>query len=219
MGDLWSNASITNPFNDSQVDQLGDNNGIVENLPSLSFDIPDNKIVNNLNQRIDDSKRYFDKQDGHNLTNARNEAMRGYLGRTIDVNRLYRYMVPYNENQLYIAVESIVSYATAQNPQPEVYPAQDSDTSKIFARDLEKYMMAHSDHFQLSSLLQSCVRNVLAKKVAFIELEFDPDYGDNGEIIPRVLNPEHCIVDKHAKVGETPQFFCIMTVMSVNQII
>ena len=41
--------------------------------------------------------------------------------------------------------------------------------------------------------------------------------GKNGEIIPIVRDPEHCVVDKNAPQGVNPKFFTIMIKMSVNE--
>jgi hypothetical protein len=46
---------------------------------------------------------------------------------------------------------------------------------------------------------------------------FDPNSGKNGEIIPFAPDPEHCVIDKNARMGENPAFFCYMLKMTVNE--
>lgn len=216
----WSNSQQSNPFNDPAVDLISQITGTIDTLPSLSFDMPDEVIVKNLNARIEDSTSYWNNSKGFNLEESRNQSVRAYLGKQNDKTQYYRYQNPrYNENQIYVAEESIVAYLTAQNPQPEVYPSQDTPQAKIFAGDLEKAMMAHSEHFGLAGLAESCVRNTLNKKVGFIYFHFDPDYGKNGEIIPMVVDPSHVVVDKNAKKGQDPDFICINLKMNAAQII
>lgn len=214
----WSDTHLNVPFNNTNVDNISERTGVIDSFPSLAFDIPDNDIVNNLDARIEDSRGYYDDAQGFNLSQFRAKAMKMYLNKVPDTTKLYRFQDPYQENQLYIAVESIVAYLTAQNPAPEVYPAQDNDQSKKFATDLEKAMMAHTEQFQLAGLVEACVRNVLTKKVAFLYLHYDPDYGDKGEIIPSVLDPEYVVVDKNAKRGEDPAFICVSLKMSASEI-
>lgn len=210
---------LSSPFDDPLVDQIEGMTGVIDSVPSLSFDISDEVIVKNLDARIEDSKTYYDNPKGFDLTHYRSQAQLMYLGKQADTTRLYRFQQPYIENQIYVAVESIVAYLTAQNPAPEVYPSDDTPQAKKFAQDIEKASMAHSEHFQLAGLLESVVRNTLTKKVGFIYFHFDPDYGKNGEIIPIVVDPQHVVVDKNAKKGCSPGFISISLKMSVNEIL
>ena len=211
--------TMTGPLSDSRVDKLDTSSGVIDTLPVLSFDMPDDTIVTNLNSRIEDSKGYFNDPKGFNLEYGRNEAMRMYLGKQVDTTQLYRYQTPYIENQIYVAVESIIAYLTSQNPQPEVYPAQDTPQSRQMAADLEKALMAHSEHFQLAGRIEQVVRFALLKKLGIIYLHFDPDYGRNGEIIPMVVDPEHIVVDKNAKKGDNPEFICLFLKMNAQEVL
>lgn len=211
---------LNNPFDDTTVDNLQDApTGIIDQVSSLSFDIPDNTIIKNLENRIQDSQEYWNKPSGFNLKQVRADNTRLYLGKHLDQNKLYRYQTPYVENQIYVGEEAIIAYLTAQNPQPEVYPAQDNQQSRIFAQDLEKAMKAHSDMFHIAELLGGTVRNALNKRIGLIKLSFDPNYGENGEIIPEVIDPEHVVVDKNAKQSENPAFICHMLKMTVNEVL
>lgn len=218
MSNNWDYEQTAPPLNDTKVDRLADvPTGEIDLLPTLSIDIPDNQIIKNLDNRIDDSIGYWDDPSGHNLRQSRNEAMRFYLGKQNDVRSLYRFQTPYVENQIYIAEQAITAYLTARNPEPEVSPAQDSQQSKIFAKDLEKVLMAHSAKVQLQGMLESAVKNALNKRLGLIYFEFDPNHGKNGEILPIALNPEEVVIDKNARMGENPEFICRMVKMSINE--
>lgn len=215
----WDYEQISPPLNDTKVDDLQDApSGEIDRLPSLNLDIPDTEIIHNLDARITDSQSYWDTPEGFNLRESRNENMRLFMGRQIDVTHLYRFQVPYVENEIFVAVETIVAYLTNQQPQPEVYPAQDTDRSRIIAVDLEKALMAHSQKFQLPRILEVSVRNLLLKRLGVIYLRFDPDYGDNGEIIPTAVDPEHLIIDKNATMGGNPAFICHLLKYSVDEL-
>src|SRR5215469_7528924 len=213
----WDSEQTAKPLNDTKVDNLEQAKGVIDEVPTLGIDIPNQQIIKNLDNRIDDSINYWDSTDGYNLKVRRNENVRQYLGKQQDVRSLYRFQLPYVENQIYIAEQAIVAYLTAQNPQPEISPAQDTPASKQFALDLEKVQMAHSQKVKLTQILESAVRNSLNKRVGFIMFRFDPESGENGEIIPFAPDPEHCVVDKNARMGENPAFFCYMLKMSVNE--
>lgn len=217
MATNWDYEQDAPVLNDTKVDNLNiGRSGEIDELPSLTIDIPDKQIVKNLDQRIQDSDDYWNTADGFDLRNVRGKNMRMYLNKQNDVRSLYRYQMPYKENQIYIAEQAIIAYLTAQNPQPEVYPSQDTQLSKKFALDLEKVEMAHSQKVKLTQIAETAVRNALNKRVGFIMFRYDPNAGRDGEIVPFAPDPEHCIVDKNARMGENPAFFCYLLKMSVN---
>jgi len=214
----WDYEQDAPVLNDTKVDNLNiGSSGPIDELPSLSIDIPDQQIIKNLDNRIQDSDDYWNTSDGFDLRNTRGNNVRLYQNKQNDVRSLYRYQLPYKENQIYIAEQAIIAYLTAQDPQAEVSPAQDTQLSKKFAIDLEKVEMAHSHKMKLTQIAETAVRNALNKRVGFIMFKFDPKYGKNGEIIPFAPDPEHCIVDKNARMGENPAFFCYMLKMTVNE--
>ncbi len=215
----WDYEQISPPLNDTRVDNLQDSpSGEIDSLPSLDLDIPDRQIISNLDARIDDSRSYWDIPEGFNLRESRNENMRLFLGKQIDVTHLYRFQVPYVENEIFVGVESIVAYLTSRQPQPEVYPAQDAPRSRIMAADLEKALMAHSQKFQLNRVMEICVRNLLIKRVGIIYLSFDRHHGKNGEIVPTAVDPEHVIVDKNATLTGKCAFICHLLKYSVEEL-
>lgn len=211
----------TKMFNDQQVDDFADGTtGVIDEQPSLSFDMPDSQIVNNLERRVKDSASYYDEPEGFNLSQVRNESKRAYLGKQIDINKLYAYQTPYVENQLYIGIDASVAYLTAQAPSPEVYPSEDKPIARIFAKNAENAMRAHSDIMDLVQKAENAVRHIsTGSRVAYLKLEFDPYFGENGDIVPIVVNPEHIVVDKNAKQGDNPAFICHTLKMSVNEML
>lgn len=214
----WDYEQTAPPLNDEKVDRLADvPSGQVDDLPSLDINIPDYQIIRNLENRIQDSVGYWDDPGGYNLRVARGDNMRLYLNKSLDVRSLYRFQIPYQENQIYVAEQAILAYVTAQNPQPEVTPAQDSQQSKLFAADLEKVCMAHNNKIDLHKQLENAVRNAINKRIGIIYFEFDPDHGPQGEIIPVALNPEEVIIDKNARQGDNPAFISRQLKMSVNE--
>jgi hypothetical protein len=141
------------------------------------------------------------------------------IGKQIDTSKLYRYQIPYIDNETHIAIDSIISYATAQVPRSEVYPHDSSDNARILAKDIEKAQHAHSDKFALDRIFEESTWNLLVKRVGIIKLSYDPNYGKYGEIIPKSLDPDWVIVDKNVRVGENPQWICELHKESVEDLI
>jgi len=194
------------PFPDPSVDITTETDGRIDSFAILTLKISDDALIHNLNQRIDDSKNYWDERLGFNLSYTRNDNMRMYLGDQVNARDYYKSETPYVENQIQLVVESIVAYSTARTPQSECSPNDDNERAKKFALDLENAHAAHSLKFNLRGLIEICVRNWLLKRAAFIKLEFDPSYGKKGEIIPKAIDPDHIVWDKNSPFGSNPGF-------------
>lgn len=218
---IYPYGSLFQPssFPDASVDIDATQDGNVDSFATLDLNIKDDVLITNLNQRINDSKGYWDELMGFNLSNVRNDNMRMYLGNQEDANGYYKHETPYVENQIQLVVESIVSYVTARTPQSEVTPSDDNDRARKFATDLENAHAAHSLKFNLRGIIEICVRNWLLKRAAYIKLEFDPSYGKNGEIIPKAIDPEHIVWDKNAAFGANPGFVTQFFKKTVEELI
>ena len=214
--DQFSSASPK--LSDMRVDNIVDQLGVIDSLPALSLDIPDNELIKNLNYRISDSTAYWDQPMGFNLKQARANNSKLLVGKELETTTLYRHQKMYIENQIFVANESIIAYLTQNPAVPEVIPAQDSITSRKLAIDLEKALKSHSQTVNLNRIVDTMARNLLSKRIGIIYWEFDPDYGDNGEVIPHVVDPEHVILDKNCPLGGNPAFICHVLKYSVEEL-
>ena len=214
--DQFSSASPK--LSDMRVDNISDQLGVIDSLPALSLDIPDNELIKNLNYRIADSSGYWDQPMGFNLKQARANNSKLLVGKELETTTLYRYQKMYVENQIFVANESIIAYLTQNPAVPEVMPAQDSITSRKLATDMEKVLKAHSQIVNLDRIVDTMARNLLSKRIGIIYWEFDPNYGDNGEVIPHVVDPEHVILDKNCPLGGNPAFICHVLKYSVEEL-
>lgn len=210
---------IAPAFEDQRVDNIIREDGRVDLLPKLTTKLPPKEIIKAFNMRIEDSLDYWNDIQGYNLKYARAQSERMVIGKQIDISKLYRYQIPYIDNEIHIAVDAIIAYVSASSPRAEVWPAQGIDKSKILARDLEKGLQAHSDKFSLNRLFEIAIYNVLINRIGFLKLYYDPDYGQNGEIIPCALNADWVIVDKNVRLGQEPEWICELHKDTVERLI
>lgn len=211
--------SVVRPYLDSKVDQFEYADGQIDLLPSLDLDISDKEIIQNLNNRIEDSQAYWQEPKGFDLKATRQKNVKVYLGKQLDEGQLYRFQIPYVENQIFKSTEAIVAYLTSQLPQPETYPEHDTDQSRVMAVHLEKGLLCWAEKAGLARKLEQAIRNMLLKRVGILYFWFDPDYGPNGEIRCSALNPEHTILDKGTEQGENPAFVCFVRKNSVEELV
>lgn len=203
-------------LNNTSVDQIAQADGVIDQLASLSFDIPDADIVRNLNHRINDSDAYWNDAKGFDLKNVRAENTRLHLGQ-VDEAGLYKHQKQYKENQIFIAEESILAYVTSQIAGPLVIPAGKEDMHKLFASDLEKAIKCFcEDIINLEQIVELCVRNILNKRLAVIHLFYDKDLDD---INIKAEDPEHIILDKNCELGGNPGFVCHVLKRTPEQLI
>ena len=196
----------TAPLSDTAVDDLKNRDGLLETVPLLSLDLPDEYIIRNLHNLIQNSSDYFNEGTNFNLTNKRIKNLRMFRGDQIPDNILYHYQTPFKDNELYVGVDAIIAYITAAIAELEVYPANKSPEAKIFAKDLLTYGKCYNEEFDLDAVIESIALNLLTEYVGILKWEWDPDYGEFGEIIPKSVKPSHYFVDKRARRGQNPRF-------------
>ena len=80
--DQFSSASPK--LSDMRVDNISDQLGVIDSLPALSLDIPDNELIKNLNYRIADSSGYWDQPMGFNLKQARANNSKLLVGKELE---------------------------------------------------------------------------------------------------------------------------------------
>lgn len=181
---------------------------MAETLPYLDLDLDDKYIVQNLNQAINNSDSYYNDVNQYNLKNKRLKNSQMLEGKHLQEHKLYRHQTPYIDNEMYVGIDAIISYVCAQASRSEVYPAEDTPEDRVMAKSLEKYHQYHAKKFDLARKTEGAVLNLLGKYVGFLKLRWNPNYGKTGEIIPEVVDPNHIIISKEAKLGENPRFIC-----------
>lgn len=207
------------PFSDEKVDHFIEEDGPLESYGLLDLAISDDKLIDNLNERIEDSRNYYNDPNGFDLEQKQAENLRMYLGAQANAEDYYDSEDPYIENQIRRAVDSIVSYATARAPQSIVTPADGTPQARKFAANLEKAHNMHGVEFDLRGLIEIQVRSWLMSQEGYLMLEFDPDYGDSGEITVRFLPSDECVVDKNWRYGQQPPFFTVFEKKTVEELL
>ena len=195
------------PLSDTIVDDLTGKDGRLENLPVLDLDLPDQYIIQNLHKRIQNSNDYWNDLNGYNLKNKRIKNLRMLRGDQIEENVLYHYQTPFKDNELYVGMDAKTAYVTASVAGPQVYPAGKKPEQREYAKHVKTYMEAHSRKFDLDALIDSVALDIDTQYIGLIKLEWKPNWGEKGEIIPRVVDPSHCIIDKNVARGGNPRFF------------
>ena len=144
--------------------------GLVDELPVLALDVPDKELIGNLKRWETDAKSYWDNPNGFNLEARRKKNERYYKGLQIDEDKLYAYQIPYVQNELFIATETITAYTTSSDPTAEVLPEDDTTQSKVMSESLEWALNVHSEKFKLGEKINKLERSMYLKYVGILKL-------------------------------------------------
>lgn len=174
--------------------------------PVFDLNMPDAQIIQSLHHRIETSKAFFDDKDGYNLTNAREQNMRLWLGKHLYKQPFYNYSKRFIDNRIFVAAQEIVAYLTANVASPEIWPADNSPVAKMLAKDVEDWLKADNEFIHLNEMMRSVVYNLLMKRIGLLKLRWDESKGKTGQLITEALDPSSVIVDQYAALGEEPSF-------------
>lgn len=178
--------------------------GIISDSEEVfDLDLKDSEIIALIDKKISESEAHW---NGIKLSDIRKKNLDYWMGNQIDKSRLYNHQVPYVDNRIFPSVETIVSMVNARIPSPEVFPDQNTITSNILAKDVEKGLMAYAENNRVDVAFQFATRHLLLDRIGWLKLRWDDNVGKFGDIVTEYVLPEDIIVSKDAKPGTNPEF-------------
>lgn len=203
----------------SKTDLTGQE-GVIESLGSVDISIGDDELLQNLKTRIENAKTDWDDStdDGYNLSEKRRLNKLYFDGNQIQ-NKLKPGQIPYSENQIWVGWSAVLAYLTNRIAQPNVYPSSDADNAKRFGVFFEKVLRSHNDKFEFRDIAAKVVNDSGLSYIGCVKLEFDPDCGENGDVVPKLIDPENLTVDNHTPYGANPSLLDYKSPMSASEMI
>lgn len=192
---------------DTKVDALDNQEGVVETYSAFTLELSDEAITKVLNERINDSRTFWNDSSSFDLKNRRERNNRFVTGDQWYNSSIVSNGTPYTQNEIFTAEQVITAYATARLSEVEVYPSQDTPESRRLATNISGLLRYHSENHNLQGILCNVVMSMLNNYVGIIELEWDANCGPNGDIKPSFVSPRNVIVDKRAEQSKNPAFF------------
>lgn len=201
------------------VDRLDPLEGVAQQFDHFGLDIDDDEIIQGLHERINDSRSYWNRKDGYNLSERRKRNAAFLAGDQWKGIPLLPHNVPYIQNEIWTAENVTSAIATSRLPETETYPAQDTPESRGLAQDLAALLRWHADEYGLQEILVNIVQSMQNNYIGLIHLEWDPYCGKFGDVKPKYVDPADVIIDKRAGQRENPQFICITKQTSSDDLI
>lgn len=126
------------------------------------------------------------------------------LGDQLNEREFLKNEVRITDNRLFTSVRAILSYATAQLAKPEITPSKGDEVSLKGARNIQVCLYAHAMENKIDEKTRAAVLNLVSRKRGFLKLRFDPDAGEDGDIVTEIVNPEDIIIDRNAGYLSNP---------------
>lgn len=202
-----------NSENDKMSEQ---ETGLKQELPVLSLSVPDRDLIQNFKRWEKEAQAFWNDPTGYNLKEKRKRNQAYYLGKQIEKSKLYSYQVPFIDNELFVATETITAYTTSSDPSAEVLPENDTTQAKVMAEELEWGLNVHSQRCNLAKKIEQVERSMFLNYVGVIKLYYDAELDD---IVPQVIDPEKIIFDQSCRQGDNPLFISELREATLQQII
>lgn len=183
--------------------------GVLLEFDAVELNLSDDDIARAVGNRVDFSKSWWNKNE--NLETVQRQAENIWLNLVSDDLDLYEYIEPYKENRIFLAIETLISQAVGNPPQPLVREAYDEDASRELAMNVEKVLLAYYETLHQHAQMQMVARHLLTGfRYAVVKLRFDNSIGrrkknvqdgDNdrsGGIVTEVVRPDKVIFDAGA---------------------
>ena len=201
-----NSSTYTRYSEDPTVDALEGQQGIAQSQETFALELSDEEITSTLDRRINDSRAFWNDSSSFNLKDRRERNNRFVVGDHWYDSGYMSGGIPYVQNEIFTAEQVISAYVTSRIPELEVYPGEDTPESRRLANNIGSMMRYHAEEHGLQGILGNVVIALLNDYIGTIELEWDPNCGEYGDIVPKFAQPRDMIVDKRAKQGSNPGF-------------
>lgn len=177
---------------------------IVDQGQPLALNLSDEQVASIIGNRVSEAEQWWNSE--LKLDEARKKSERYYLNESYSEDDLYEFQVPYKNNRILTAVETLVPMITAQPAEPVVTEAQDTDESRQLAYDLGDVLLAQYEDMYLKAKLSMVARHLMVgKRVAVLKYRFDPSIGRlnadgsrRGKTVVEVVRPEKIVFERES---------------------
>lgn len=185
--------------------------GVIGEQSPLSLDMSEEEITRAIGKRIDTAKEFWNKEYNLDAVRTRNQSFwnGSYFEGT--KNALHKHQTPYQENRVFINIESLVPMVLSRPPQPVVTAANDSEASIQLADDLSDVLLSFYDDQYLRRDYMTIARHLIGgQRIAFHKYRWDDTIGRmiddtetgeqsrEGNIIIDVVHPSSVVVAEKA---------------------
>lgn len=182
-------------------DQSANREGSIIQTDAVALNLSDDDVIRAIGNRVEFARSWWNKEE--NLDSVQKHAENVWLNLVSDDVDLYDYEEPYKENRIFVAIETLISQAVGNPPQPMVSEAYDTDASRDLARSIEKVLLAYYHNLYQHAQMQMVARHLLTGfRYAVVKYRWDGTIGRkkkdgnrSGGIVTEVIRPDKIVFD------------------------
>lgn len=178
---------------------------LVEKADPLYLSIPDAKLVEIMDKRIEESKTFFKSQK--RLTERQDTNREYVMGKQWDQKQSQsnssKYAAPYMDNIIYESEATIKPLALGRLPDLTVKPGNNTDQAKQDADDLTKVFTDEMKRREERQVLSLSFKHIPVYYIGAIKPVWNPEKGPLGDYEFTVIHPKLLIIDSTANTLDT----------------
>lgn len=186
------------------IEETAPQEGVLLETDAIALNLTDDDIARAVGDRIEFGRSWWNRME--NLQTVQSRAENIWLNLGSDDLDLYEYIEPYKENRIFLAIETLISQAVGNPPQPIVREAYDDDASRQLADSVEKVLLAYYENLHQHAQMQMVARHLLTGfRYAAVKYRWDPGIGRRrrdgkraGGIVTEVVRPDKLVFDAGA---------------------
>jgi hypothetical protein len=170
----------------------------------LALDLSEDDTIKAIGNRLEQSEKFWNATVG--LDKAREENEKYWMNTALDVSQFYDFQIPFKDNRIFIAVESLIPLIVSRPPQPIVTQAFETDASYELAKNLQKILLSKYEDLYLKQKFIMVVRHLLVGyRFAVQKYRWDTTVGTlqedgsrSGDIAVDTIFPSKVVLDEAA---------------------
>lgn len=188
---------------------LGDR--LAQKPENFAQNVDESALLVRLRRQYEEAQSYWEggNKSKRKLSEARKRNYNWWVGNHYEGVTLYEHNIPYQNNRIYVSIESSLSIAVARIAQPQVMPSSEKETSRQFAADTEKSIYRIAQKRKLKKKMKTAARNLLTKYVGIIEPFWNPKLGRDGDVDYRVVDPEDVTISNSSGLFDEPPMISV----------
>lgn len=196
-------------FSNNPYSQTNENyEGVLDSSNVVYLNLEDQEIADILGNRITESEAWWDKE--YDLKKVRESTENMWLNKSFDERDLFDYQVPYKDNRIFVAIETLIPMVLENPSEPVVSEADSSPASKELASDVQRFLVTKTKDNEIKEKLEYVARDILmGKRIGIIKYYWDNSVGQLqddgtrfGDMRYDTVRPERVVFDSYAQDSE-----------------
>lgn len=178
----------------------------------LTLNMTDEEVADAIGKRVSDGEKFWNET--YDLKKNRETNFKYWNGEYYDKKSLHNHQVPYQNNRVFIAAETLIPLINSKPAQPVVIPAKNDDISRENAKNIQNVLLAkYEDQYLKTKFMEVTRHLVMGMRLGVMKYRWNNEIGlltkdgdRTGDCWTDVLQPEKVVLDAEADNPEDVPF-------------